>query len=125
MAGTTSGVSISKNGSDIDIILYQGKTINFEVIWGGATPINVTGFSARMQARQAASATAILAEFSNANSRISVGGVNGKFTVSMSAADSALLKPAVGIYDFEIVDASGNVSLVMSGKFQIEAEVTR
>jgi len=125
MAGTTSGVSISKNGSDIDIVLYQGKTINFEVIWGGTTPINVTGFSARMQARQAASATAILAEFSNSNGRISVGNSNGKFIISMSAADSALLKAAVGVYDFEIVDTAGNVNLVMSGKFQIEPEVTK
>lgn len=125
MAGTTSGVSISKNGADVDIILYQGKTINFEVIWGGDTPINVTGFSARMHARQAATATTTLAEFSNSNGRISVGGANGKFTISMSAADSAALKPAVGIYDFEIVDGSGNVHLVMSGKFQIEAEVTK
>lgn len=125
MAGTTSGVSISKNGSDIDIVLYQGKTINFEIIWGGASPINVAGFSARMQARQAASSTAILAEFSNSNGRISVGNSNGKFTISMSAAESALLKPAFGVYDFEIVDTAGNVNLVMSGKFQIEPEVTK
>jgi hypothetical protein len=125
MAGTTSGVSISKNGDDIDIVLYQGKTINFEVIWGGETPINVTGFTARMHAREAASSTAILAEFTNANGRISVGGANGKFTISMSAADSAALKPCVGIYDFEIISASGAVYLVMSGKFQIEAEVTK
>lgn len=125
MAGTTSGVSISKNGDDVDIIIYQGKTVNFEIIWGGSAPIDVTGFSAKLQARQAASSSAILAEFSNANSRISVGGADGKFTISMSATDSANLKPCVGIYDFEITDVGGNVYLVMSGKFQISAEVTR
>jgi hypothetical protein len=54
-----------------------------------------------------------------------VGGANGKFTISMSATDSAALKPSVGIYDFEIISGSGAVYLVMSGKFQIEAEVTK
>lgn len=125
MAGTTSGVSVSKNGSDVDIVLYQGKTINFEVIWGGGSPIDVTGFSAKMQARQTATATDLLADFSDTNSRISVGGADGKFTISMSAADSAVLKPCVGVYDFEITDGSGNVYLVISGKFKIQPEVTK
>lgn len=125
MAGTTSGVSIAKNGGDIDIVLYQGKTINFEVIWGGSTPIDVTGFSAQMQARVSAAATELLADFSSDNSRISVGGADGKFTISMSATDSAALKACVGVYDFEITDVAGNVHLVMSGKFKISPEVTK
>jgi hypothetical protein len=125
MAGTTSGVAISKNNADVDIILYQGKTVNFEVIWGGASPINVTGFSARLQAREfAKSATAFL-DLSSTNGFITVGSSNGKFTIAMSASQSALLTPAVGVYDFEIVDPSGNVYLVISGKFRIEAEITR
>lgn len=125
MAGTTSGVSISKNGGDIDIVLYQGKTINFEIIWGGGAPIDVSGFAAKMQARESTSSSSALAEFSDANSRISVGGADGKFTISMSATDSAALKPCVGVYDFEITDTAGNVHLVMSGKFQISPEVTK
>ncbi len=125
MAGTTSGVQISKNGDDVDIVLYQGKTINFEIIWGGSSPINVTGFTAKMQARESASATTIAAEFSTSNGRIAVGTTNGKFTISMTAADSAALKAFVGIYDFEITNPSGNVYQVMSGKFKIEPEVTK
>lgn len=125
MAGTTSGISISKNGDDVDIVLYQGKTVSFEIIWGGSAPINVSGFSAKMQARESAAATTALAEFSTSNGRISVGGANGKFTISMTAADSAALKAFVGIYDFEITNPSGNVYQVMSGKFKVEPEVTR
>jgi len=125
MAGTTSGVKITQKDGDVNIILYQGKTVNFEVIWGGATPINVTGFSAKLQARLVAATVTPMVTFESPSSGITVGGVNGKFTISMSAANTALLVPASGIYDLEITDGSGNVNLVMSGKFKIEAEVTR
>lgn len=125
MAGTTSGINITKNGDDVDIVLYQGKTVNFEIIWGGNSPIDVTGFSAKMQARESASATTALVEFSTSNGRIAVGSTNGKFTISMSAAESAALKAFVGIYDFEITNPSGNVYQIMSGKFKVEPEVTK
>lgn len=125
MAGTTSGISISKNGDNVDIVLYQGKTVNFEVIWGGDAPINVTGFSAKLHVRESAVSSAVLTEFSNTNSRIAVGGANGKFTFSMPAATSAALPVFVGVYDFEITNPSGSVFLVMSGNFKVEAEVTK
>ena len=124
MAGTTSGVKISKNQCDTDIILYQGKTVNFSVIWGGDTPIDVTGYSARLQARETADAATALVDLSN-GSGITVGTTDGLFTISMSATDSAAVAAFVGVYDFEIEDSSGNVYLVMSGKFTCLAEVTK
>ena len=125
MAGTTSGVKITQNAGDINIILYQGKTVNFEVIWGGAAPIDVTGFSAKLQARKVAASVSPMVTFQSPSSGITVGGVNGKFIISMSATNTALLVADTGIYDLEITDGSGNVFQVMSGKFKIEAEATR
>lgn len=125
MAGTTSGVKITKNQCDIDIVLYQGKTVNFEVIWGGATPIDVTGYSAKLQARTSAAAASPMVTFQSPSSGITVGTTDGKFTISMTATATAALTAAVGIYDFEIISPAGAVYLVMSGKFKIEAEVTR
>ena len=125
MAGTSSGVEITQNGSDIDIVFYQGKTINFEVIWGGDSPIDITGFDAKMHLREAASNTSTIAEFNTTNSRITIGGADGKITVSMSATDSAALPIKSGVYDLELTDGSGNIHLVMSGNFMITAEVTK
>lgn len=125
MVGTTSGVSVTKNRNDNDIVLYQGKTVNFEVIWGGSTPINVTGYSAKLQARETATSANPMVTFQSPSSGIIVGTTDGKFTFSMTATATAALTPAVGVYDFEITSPSGIVYLVMSGKFKIEAEVTR
>lgn len=124
MAGTTSGVKLTKNLADIDIILYQGKTVNFSVIWGGESPIDVTGYLARMQARATpASATPFISL--TQGSGISVGDTNGLFVISMSATATAALAPFEGVYDFEIEDPAGNVYLVMGGKFTCLAEVTK
>jgi hypothetical protein len=124
MTGTTSGVTITKNKSDIDIVVYQGKTINFEVIWGGSTPVDVTGFSAKLQARETAASVTTLFSVTN-GAGITVGTTDGKFTISMTATNTAALTPSVGVYDFEITAPSGAVYLVMSGKFTILAEVSR
>ena len=125
MAGTTSGVSITKNRNDVDIVLYQGKTVNFEVIWGGTTPIDVTGYTAKLQARETPESASAMVTFQSPSSGITVGTTDGKFTFTMSAANTTALVPAVGVYDFEITNPSGAVYQVMSGKFKIEAEVTR
>lgn len=124
MAGTTSGVKITKNVDAVDIILYQGKTVNFSVVWGGDTPIDVTGYSARLQARETPASASALISLTQA-SGITVGTTNGLFTISMSATATAAVAPFVGVYDFEIEDGSGNVFLVMSGKFTCLAEVTK
>jgi len=124
MAGTTSGVNIVQNGADVDITLYQGKTVNFNVIWGGSSPINVTGYSARMQVRECVASTTAIISLTN-GSGITVGTTDGKFTFSISATTTAAYSAMNGVYDFEIVDGSGNVYLVMSGLFIITPEVTR
>jgi hypothetical protein len=124
MAGTTSGVLIGQNGDDVDITLFQGKTVNFTVTWGGTSPINISGYSARLQARRDYG-SAIMAEFTTTNGRISLGGTSGIITISMSAADSAVLTPFEGLYDLELVSGVGAVYQVMSGKFNVLAEVTK
>lgn len=124
MAGTTSGVLFESNGSDIDMTLYQGKTVNFTLTWGGSSPINITGYTARMQLRESFNATAKIAEFTTENGRISVGGANGIFTFSMTATDTAALPAVSGVYDIEIINGS-SVYLAQSGKFMIAPEVTK
>ena len=128
MAGTTSGVIFKKVGTDLNITQYQGKTVNFDVIWGGSAPEDVTGYSAKMQARKGVTSTEVLLEFnsvSGADGLITVGTTDGKFTFSMPAVDSAAITPFCGVYDFEITSAAGVVVLVFSGRFEFLAEVTK
>jgi len=94
-------------------------------LFGAAAPIDVTGYSAKLQARLTADAATPMVSFQSPSSGITVGTTNGKFTFAMTATATAALTPAIGVYDFEITNPSGAVYQVMSGKFTIEAEVTR
>lgn len=120
MVGTVSGVIFNERGSDHDIQLVRGSTISFSLIWGGAAnPINTTGFTANLQVKAAATDASPAFEFKNANSRVTVGGANGLINFTMTATDSAALTLGNYVYALEVIDASSNHMLVISGKLKV------
>lgn len=120
MVGSISGVIFTPRGADHDIQLVRGATVSFGLVWGGqASPVNVTGFTANLQVRAKATDASPAFEFKNANSRVTIGGVDGVITFSMTAADSAALTLGDYVYALEIVDASSNNIPVMSGKLKV------
>lgn len=132
MVASTSGIDFTLNGKNLDITLYQGKTLSWVIVWGGDNPIDLTGFTARMQLRTTLEAAAPLAEFTTENGRITLGTTDGVIHVHMTAAETAALKAGKGYWDLELIDPSdtavdplGHVSLVQSGKYTIQREVTR
>lgn len=126
MASSTSGVDFVQNGKDIDVVHYQGKSIDFYFIWGGSTPIDITGYTARMQVRKSINSSEIMASFTVANSRISIGTTDGRVDVTMDADDSASeFEVGNWVYDMELESPAGKVYLPFSGKFIVKGEVTR
>lgn len=119
------GFSLSTpEGNKADLTLYQGKTISIPLVWGGATPIDVTGFTARLCAKESYQSTTYLAEFTVANSRVTIGSTNGLITFNMTAADSAELNAfARGVYEIEVTSATNVVYTALSGKFAVMPEV--
>ena len=113
-------------GDMASLKLLQGKTLESSIIWGGSTPINVTGFSARLTVRADYNSTAAIADFTVANGRVTVGTTDGKFSFSMSATDSsALPAPFTGVYEIEVTDAAGKVYRAVYGAATIEPEVVK
>lgn len=126
MANSSSGVKLTKRGEDIDLTIYQGKTLRFDLIWGGLTPIDVTGWAARMQLRpEARASNTYLNLTSDPDGGITVGTTDGKFSIFVSDEDCAELPVVSGAWDIELIDTDGNVYLGESGRFSIVAEVTR
>lgn len=120
MVGTVSGVIFNERGSDIDIQLVRGSSINFSIVWGGANdPVDVTGFTANLQVKTNASDVSAAFEFKNANSRVTIGSTDGLINFLMTAADSAALTLGSYVYALEVVDATGKNMLVMSGKLKV------
>ena len=104
----------------------QGATFNLFFTWKSTsgTPIDLSGMTARMQVRKTKSDPDLIASFTTANGRITLGGVAGTVTVIMSAADTAVLTPGVYAYDLEIVNGP-EVTRVIEGSFTVDGEVTK
>lgn len=115
------------SGNEANLTLLQGKTLGSEIIWGGsATPIDVTGFSARLTIRANYNSANPTADFTVANGRVIVGGVDGRIRFVMSAAQSSeLVAPFTGVYEVEITDTAGKVYRAVYGTATIEPEVVK
>lgn len=94
----------------------------------GYTPINMAGFTARMQIRSTAEATGVpLLELTTENGRIAIDNTARTITLTVSATDTAALTFSAGVYDLELVsgDATPVVTKLLSGNIAVADEVTR
>lgn len=122
MSGTTSGVKFAQSGADIHMTIYRGKSLRFELIWGGANPIDITGHVAALQARNAAGE--LMLDLSTANGRIANGGASGKLTFT-ATPEATRAVDAPGSYEIELQTPSGDVYRVISGNVSIVDEVVQ
>jgi hypothetical protein len=89
-----------------------------------ATPVNLTGYSARMQVRPETDSNEIMVELTTENGRLTLGGVAGTIEMEIEA-DVTETFDTDGVYDLEIYNNAGKVYRVIKGRFVVEPEVTR
>ena len=87
-------------------------------------PFDLTGYTARMQVRRTVEASTAMMSLTTENDGISIQGVLGAVTVTMSPQQTSSIQNS-GVYDIEIIDNYGNVSRLVQGDFIISYEVTR
>lgn len=88
-------------------------------------PVNITGYTARMQLRsQPQDATAVLT-LSSATGEITIGGANGQVNVHASNAQTTAIDEGYYYYDIEITSGGGIVTRLAQGQILVSAEVTR
>lgn len=108
----------------LDLDCYQGASFDYTLTWKtNGTAVNLTGYSARMQVRQTADATATVLSISN-GSGITLGGTAGTVLLEASATTTAALAAGQYVYDLELVSGS-YVTRLVEGNFVIYSEVTR
>jgi hypothetical protein len=88
------------------------------------SPVNVTGYTARMQLRSLPQDANAVLTLSSATGEISVGGVNGQFDVHATAAQTGAIDEGTYYYDIEITSA-GIVTRLAQGQIVVTPEVTR
>ena len=108
---------------DVDTTRFGTYTSGGEVLYH--PPVNLTGFTARMQIRETVESTTIIKSLTTENGGITLGGAAGTIALLITATDTAALTVDSAVYDLEIASAGGVVTEVMSGIVLLGDEVTR
>lgn len=112
----------------LDITIEQGATFVMNITWQNSdgTPVNLTGYTAKMQARLKYSDASPLVTFTTSDSTITLGGALGTIAVSGMATLTGITEAKTGVYDLELTQtSSGKVTRLLQGKAYISPEVTK
>lgn len=93
-----------------------------------ATPVDVTGYTAKMQVRSQPGAASVLGEVTHlttASGKITVGSTDGRFDINIKgAALATLAAPADAVYDLIVTSPAGKTIRVLQGDAKISPRVT-
>ncbi len=109
-----------------DFTIEQGATFTQRLIWkdSNRNPVNLAGYSARMQARRSATATEALLNLTVGNG-ITLGLMDGTITLSIPAATTDTFTWTRAVYDLELVKPNGDVVRLLQGELSVSVGVTR
>jgi hypothetical protein len=113
----------------LNISIEQGATFRMSMVYetdvgGVMTPVNLTGYSARMQVRRAANSPTISLDLSSTAGDITLDAV-GNVVVEATPTQTAAIDIRSGVYDLELEAADGRVTRLLQGKVTVSPEVTR
>jgi len=124
-------------------IIEQGSTFNTRILYTNAdgTPINLTGYEARMHIRPQIESSTVYARLTTTitedgtginmtpvSESVTLPRSSGSFSIQISAYSSSLFTFQDGYYDIELYSGSGvseYVVRVLEGKVKISRNVTR
>ena len=112
----------------VDIAIEQGATLTLSITWKNAdgTPVDLTGYTAKMQVRWKYVDTNALLTFSSTGGTIVLGGVSGTVDINGMAAVTGVTEPKYGVYDLELTKTStGFVKRLIQDRALVSPEVTR
>lgn len=88
------------------------------------TPIDLTGYTARMKIKANRTDTTHIDELTTENARIVLGGAAGTIQCIWTAAQTAAYDFDIAHYDLEIIAAGGQVTRLMRGQMHLSKEIT-
>ena len=108
-----------------DFEIEQGADYDKPLVWKDSTgnPVNLTGYTARMQLRPSVSSETVLLELTTKNGGITLGGATGKITLHFTEANTSPLVKG-GVYDLEMI-IGGKVKRLVQGAISLSKQVTR
>lgn len=106
--------------------IKQGSTFRKPFQWiAGGTPVDMTGWTARMQIRPEVDSDSVIAELTTENGGITIEPLEGKISLFLSDVETGAFSFESAVYDIELVDQAGDVHRDIEGKIKLSPEVTR
>lgn len=109
------------------LCIEQGATFKQVFIWktgNPAVPVDLTGYTARMQARPTPSDSTIFLDLTTENGGITLG-ADGSIRLFVSSDETTAYTWKSGVFDLELIDATGTVTRLIQGAITVSPEVTR
>ena len=106
-----------------NITLYRGDTWTADIVLTdtvSGSVLDLTGYSALAQIRATADAASAEASFASVLTEL-----EGKVTLTLSAAASAALTITSGVWDLQLTDASSAVRTYLAGSVTVTPDVSR
>ena len=112
-----------------DLVIRRGDTYNVEFTWqdSDGNPIDLTGYTARMQIRAKVSSPDPPAVDVTEGAGIVLGGAAGTVTVELTPEQTGdgLQDCKSGVYDVELTSSIGTVTTIIGGRVSFIDQVTR
>lgn len=111
-----------------NMTIEQGSTFKLSLVYKDSNNavVDLSGYTARMQVRSTLSSSVKLLEVTTDQvDQLWIVPSAGQVNIKLPASVTALLSPAIAVYDLEIVSGEGDVTKIIKGKCKIEGEVTR
>jgi hypothetical protein len=109
----------------VNFVCPQGSTFKRTLTYTlDETPIDLSGYSARLQVREAHYSLESLISLVS-GSGITVGGSSGVIDILISDEVTSEIPAGTHVYDLEIESSSGIVDRLIEGSFTVTPEVTR
>jgi hypothetical protein len=107
------------------MVCPQGSTLDVQFTYKiNKFPVNLTGYSARMQVRELHTSIDTLVSLTT-GSGITLGGKAGTINILIPSTNTEGFKAVPHVYDIELISPNGSVTRILEGTFNITPEVTR
>jgi len=110
----------------LDFLMPKGSTFTRTLTFKtNGTPVDLTNYTARMQARTSHVSGTTVLDMTTANGKIILGGTAGTVILSLSASETAAITQTSLAYDLELVSAGNTVTRLVEGQIILTPEITR
>ena len=104
-----------------NLVVDQGSDFNVIIdVVNNAGSIDISAYTYRGQVRKTYSSSTAVDFYTSSNDP-----ANGKLEISLSSAQTSVMKAGRYVYDVEVVDTIGNVTRVVEGQLEVTPRVTR